>query len=294
MAQAAEGAKNRLGKGLAALIGEVDTDAAVVTRARSQRRVPVEFLEPNPRNPRTTFGDEDLAELTASVTAKGIVQPILVRPKEGRSDAFEIIAGERRWRAAQRAGLHEVPVFIQDVSDREALELAIIENVQRSDLNPVEEARGYARLMEEFAYIQADLAGVIGKSRSHVANTMRLLKLPQSIQDQLAGGSLSAGHARALINAEDPEGLAQQIIDEGLSVRDAEAMAQQEREIKSAPTAAKKPEKDADTRALEKRLSDALGLVIAINHKSNGAGEIKVKYKDLDQLEAFCKALGVE
>jgi len=179
------------------------------------------------------------------------------------------------------------------VSDREALELAIIENVQRSDLNPVEEARGYARLMDEFSYIQADLAGVIGKSRSHVANTMRLLKLPQAIQEQLADGALSAGHARALINAEDPEGLAQQIIDEGLSVRDAEAMAQQERETKSAPVA-KKPEKDADTRALEKRLSDALGLVITINHKPNGAGEIKVKYKDLDQLEAFCETLGVE
>lgn len=292
MAMASENVKNRLGKGLAALIGEVDTDAAVVTRARSQRRVAVEFLQPNPKNPRTTFDDADLAELTASVKAKGIVQPLLVRPQKGRADAFEIIAGERRWRAAQRAGLHEVPVFIQEVSDREALELAIIENVQRADLNPVEEARGYSRLMEEFDYIQADLAGVIGKSRSHVANTMRLLKLPQSIQDQLSDGALSAGHGRALINAENPEELARQIIDEGLSVRDTESLAQ-ERQKKAASTAMK-PEKDADTRALEKRLSDALGLVISINHKANGAGEIKIKYGDVDQLESFCKQLGVE
>lgn len=292
MAMASENVKNRLGKGLAALIGEVDTDAAVVTRARSQRRVAVEFLEPNPKNPRTTFDDADLAELTASVKAKGIVQPLLVRPRQGRTDAFEIIAGERRWRAAQRAGLHEVPVFIQDVSDREALELAIIENVQRADLNPVEEARGYSRLMEEFDYIQADLAGVIGKSRSHVANTMRLLKLPQSIQDQLSDGALSAGHGRALINAENPEELARQIIDEGLSVRDTESLAQERQ--KKPNSAAKKPEKDADTRALEKRLSDALGLVISINHKANGTGEIKIKYGDVDQLESFCKHLGVE
>ena len=295
MAMAAEGAKKRLGKGLAALIGDVETtEAAAMTRARSQRRVPIEFLERNPRNPRTTFGDEDLAELTASVKEKGIVQPILVRPKpDGDKNAFEIIAGERRWRAAQRAGLHEVPVFVQEVSDREALELAIIENVQRADLNPVEEARGYARLMDEFEYKQTDLATVIGKSRSHVANTMRLLKLPQSIQDGLAEGALSAGHARALITAENPETLARTIIDEGLSVREAEALAQDKG--KSAKTAtAKKPEKDADTRALEKRLSDALGLSLAINHKPNGSGEVRIKYKDVDQLEALCKRLGVE
>jgi len=292
MAMPAESTKKRLGKGLAALIGEVETDAAVMARARSQRRVPVEFLVRNPRNPRTTFSDDDLAELTASVKAKGIVQPILVRPKEGQPDFYEIIAGERRWRAAQRAGLHEVPVFIQDVSDREALELAIIENVQRSDLNPVEEARGYVRLMEEFSYIQADLAGVIGKSRSHVANTMRLLKLPQTIQDQLALGALSAGHGRALINAADPESLAKQIIDDGLSVREAEALAQDQG--KRGGAAPKKAEKDADTKALERRLSDRLGLVIAINHKANGSGEIRVKYRNVDQLEAFCKQLGLD
>ncbi|MEM1047629.1 MAG: ParB/RepB/Spo0J family partition protein [Pseudomonadota bacterium] len=289
----AEKAKRRLGKGLAALIGDVDTDAAVMTRARTQRRVPVEFLERNPRNPRTTFKDDDLAELTASVKEKGIVQPILVRPKsDAGSDSFEIIAGERRWRAAQKAGLHEVPVVIQEVSDQEALELAIIENVQRADLNPVEEARGYSRLMEEFSYTQADLASVIGKSRSHVANTMRLLKLPQTIQDHLAEGALSAGHARALITAENPEVLARQIVDEGLSVRDTEVLAQTP--PRKASKTSEKREKDADTKALEKRLSDSLGLTVVINHKPNGAGEVRIRYRDVDQLEAVCQRLGVD
>ncbi len=293
MAMGAEKAKRRLGKGLAALIGDVDTDAAVMTRARTQRRVPVEFLERNPRNPRTTFKDDDLAELTASVKEKGIVQPILVRPKpDAGSDSFEIIAGERRWRAAQKAGLHEVPVVIQEVSDQEALELAIIENVQRADLNPVEEARGYARLIEEFSYTQADLASVIGKSRSHVANTMRLLKLPQPIQDHLSEGALSAGHARALITAENPEDLARQIVDGGLSVRDAEVLAQTP--AKKAAGSSHKPEKDADTKALERRLTDALGLTVVINHKPNGAGEVRIRYKDVDQLEAVCQRLGVD
>ncbi|MEM8811967.1 MAG: ParB/RepB/Spo0J family partition protein [Pseudomonadota bacterium] len=292
MAAATEKAKKRLGKGLAALIGDVENDAAAVMRARSQRRVPIEFLDRNPRNPRTTFGDEDLAELTASVKEKGIVQPILVRPLKNRPENFEIIAGERRWRAAQRAGLHEVPVVVQDVSDKEALELAIIENVQRADLNPVEEARGYGRLMEEFAYKQVDLAQVIGKSRSHVANTLRLLKLPQAVQDKLAEGALSAGHARALITADDPEGLAREIVDGGLSVRDAEALAQAPGAKKGG--APKKPEKDADTRALEKRLADAIGLAVSIQHKANGSGEVRFKYHDVDQLEVFCRNFGVD
>ncbi|PLX38199.1 MAG: chromosome partitioning protein ParB [Hyphomicrobiales bacterium] len=273
----------RLGRGLAALLGDMETESGAVERARSQRRLPIEHLRRNPHNPRRRFDEDELAELTASVREKGIVQPIVVRPV-GSGHEYEIIAGERRWRAAQAAGLHEVPVVIHEVSDSEALELAIIENVQRTDLNPLEEALGYDRLITEFTYSQNDLAKVIGKSRSHVANTLRLLKLPESVKDYLADGSLTAGHARALITADDAEALARRIVDEGLNVREAEALSQAAPRADGERAAKPKAEKDADTRALEKSLADALGLKVEIAHKDSG-GQVKISYKTLEQLD---------
>jgi len=284
--------KKRLGRGLAALLGDVDTDAEAVERARSQRRVPIEFVSPNPNNPRRSFSVEDLEDLTRSVREKGIVQPILVRPQPGQpisDNRYEIIAGERRWRAAQQAGLHEIPVLIQAVSDKEALELAIVENVQRSDLNPIEEARGYQQLLDGFDYTQQDLATVIGKSRSHVANTLRLLKLPDGVQKLLQDGDLTAGHAKILVAADDPAALASQIIDGNMSVRAAETLARSagEGQKGSEPgkSAAAAQAKDADTQALENSLSEVLGLLVDLRHKPNGSGELRIKYKTLDQLD---------
>src|SRR6059058_2775403 len=208
MAMAEEAARPRLGRGLAALISDVDDEAAVVERARGVRKVAIEFLRPNPRNPRKKFGETDLSGLTASIRQRGIVQPILVRPLPNLPDAYEIVAGERRWRAAQVAGLHEVPVAIVEVDDKTSLEFAILENVQRSDLNPIEEAAGYERLMSEFGYTQADLAASLGKSRSHLANTLRLLHLTQSIQQLVVDSRITAGHARALLSVADQEKVA--------------------------------------------------------------------------------------
>jgi ParB family chromosome partitioning protein len=293
MAAAAD--RSRLGRGLAALIGDVGDESGVVERARGVRRVPIELIRPNPRNPRRKFAEEELSELTASVKEKGVLQPILVRGVPGKSDHYEIIAGERRWRAAQKAGLHDVPVLQLEIDDREALEIAIVENVQRADLNALEEAAGYESLMEEFKYTQNDLARVVGKSRSHVANTLRLQKLPPSVKKYLAEGKLTAGHARALLAHEDPEGLAKLIVEEGLSVREAEARAQDR------PAAAKgkggrkktKAVKSPDIRALEKRLSDALGLAVEIAPRGQGgqSGEVRVRYKTLEQFEALSRKL---
>jgi len=291
------GKKKRLGRGLAALIGEVGTEPPADPRPpRDTRRVPIEHLTANPRNPRKNFTEADLEDLTNSVREKGIVQPLLVRPVADRDNAYEIIAGERRWRAAQRAGIHLVPVVIREVTDQEALELAIIENVQRADLNPIEEGLGYDQLVQEFSYSQSELAKVIGKSRSHVANTLRLLKLPNPVKDYLAEGLLTAGHARALITAEDPAALAELILEKGLNVREAERLAQDPdafaKKTKSPGT--DKPEKDADTRALEKRLTDTLGLKIAIAHKpEKGSGELKIRYASVEQLDEICRLLGV-
>lgn len=280
--------RRALGRGLAALIGEVDNEAAVLDRSRSSRRVPIEFLTANPRNPRKTFNAEELDDLVASVREKGIVQPILVRPVPGSQGRFEIIAGERRWRAAQKAGLHEVPVLVHEVSDKEALELAIVENVQRSDLNALEEANGYQQLVDSFGYTQNDLAEVIGKSRSHVANTLRLLRLPEPVQAYLREGKLTAGHARALINAPDPAAAAKRIVDAGLSVRETEAMSSKPARSGKARTATVK---DADTKALEKALSDAIGLKVLIEHGQDGSGELRIRYLDLDQLDEVCRRL---
>jgi ParB family chromosome partitioning protein len=283
--------KKRLGRGLAALIGEMDKPTEPQRQAvNADGRVPIEFVMPNPRNPRRNFADGDLTDLAQSIREHGVVQPVVVR-RASEAGRYEIIAGERRWRAAQRAGLIELPVIIRDVDDRVALELAIVENVQRTDLNPIEEALGYQQLMDEHHYTQADLAQVIGKSRSHVANTLRLLKLPDSIRDMLVNGELSAGHARTLVTVEEPAGLARRIVEEGLSVRQAEALAQvpAASHAKGArPTAP--AEKDPDTLALEKLLTDMTGLRVAINHRERG-GELRIAYRTLDQLDELCRRL---
>jgi len=283
--------RSRLGRGLAALIGDVGEESAAVDRVRSTRKVPIEFLRANPRNPRRIFRDEDLQELADSIRERGIIQPIVVRAVAGAVDAYEIVAGERRWRAAQRAELHEVPIHLVEVGDREALELAIIENVQRADLNPLEEALGYNELIEQFGYSQTDLAKIIGKSRSHVANTLRLMKLPETVQGMLREGQLTAGHARALLAADDPNRLASQIIDQGLNVRQVEALTQEQSEKAGrAPKQRERAEKDADTRALEKTLSDALGMVVTVDHRGAG-GELRIRYRSLEQLEDLCQRL---
>ena len=291
-----EQGRKRLGRGLAALMGDVSTDAgfnrdADRDRGRGLRRVPTAFLRPNPRNPRRTFAEADLEDLSNSIRERGIFQPILVRVIAGEADHYEIIAGERRWRAAQRAGLHEVPVLVREVTDREALEIAIVENVQRADLNPMEEAAGYEQLMTDFSYTQADLAQVIGKSRSHVANTLRLMRLPEAVKDDVVAGRLSAGHARAVLTAPDPEALARRIIAEDLTVRDAEALASSPVAEAVAVMGRAVAVKDADTLALEKRLSDALGLTVTLAHKATGAGEVRVRYRSLEQLDEVVRRL---
>lgn len=289
---AEETPRSRLGRGLAALIGDVGDEAAALERARGQRRVPIEFLRPNPRNPRRRYDEGELEELASSIRAKGVLQPILVRAAGGSPDAYEIVAGERRWRAAQRAGLHEVPVLLLEVSDREALEIAIIENVQRADLNPLEEAFGYDSLMQQFDYAQADLGRIVGKSRSHIANTLRLLKLPESVKRYLAEGKLTAGHARALLAHDNPEALAKAIVEKGLNVREVEALAGAQAEARGRPARRRsRVAKSADVRALEKRLSDVLGLVVEITHRGAG-GEVRIRYKTLEQLDSLCRRLG--
>jgi ParB family chromosome partitioning protein len=278
-------ARRRLGRGLASLIGDVQTLPQPDDRTRAPRRLLIASLRPNPRNPRKSYEAADLDELVQSVREKRVVQPILVRPL---GNEFEIIAGERRWRAAQKAGLHEVPVVVHEVSDKEALELAIIENVQRSDLNPLEEAAGYQQLMDEFQYTQAQLAEIIGKSRPHIANTLRLLKFSPAVQDYLRSGQLTAGHARAIATLPDPDAAAAKIVAGGLSVREAEALGETAESPRKRPAA--RAEKDADTRALEKQVSDGLGLGVTIAHKPDG-GEVRIRYKTLEQLDDVCRRL---
>lgn len=297
--------RSRLGRGLAALIGEMSDPQAPVPAPSGGaprpgvRRLPIEHVRPSPRNPRRAFMEEGLEDLAASIREKGIIQPIVVRPLAA-ADSFEIVAGERRWRAAQRAALHEVPVVVLELSDREALEIAIIENVQRADLNPVEEAQGYESLMAEFAYSQNDLAKVIGKSRSHIANTLRLLKLPEGVKVYLADGRLTAGHARAMLGHDDPEQLARHVVEKGLNVRDVEALMKARSALSGkgatagkAGTATPAEAQSADTRALEKRLGDTLGLQVALSSRGE-TGELKIRFNSLDQLDALCRRLGVD
>jgi ParB family chromosome partitioning protein len=286
---AEEGSRSRLGRGLAALIGDVKMEApATAERPKGQRRIPIAFIRPSPRNPRRAYDDADLADLAQSIREKGVVQPLIVRPLPG-ADVYEIIAGERRWRAAQKAGLHDVPVVVREASDKEALELALIENVQRADLNALEEALGYQRLIDDHQFTQAALAETIGKSRSHIANTLRLLKLPEPVQAFIRDGKLSAGHARALVTHPDPVTAARRIVSEGLSVRDTEALGDAGEGSKPRRTAAR-AHKDADTEALEKGLSDRLGLAVTIDHKPSG-GEVRVRYTTLEQLDEIVRRL---
>ena len=291
--------KSRLGRGLASLIGETPPFAvASPTQASPQsgqsrlpsegehRLVGIDQVRNNPLNPRKDFRDEELAELADSIRAKGLVQPILVRRDPSGSGEFQIVAGERRWRASQKAGLHQVPVIIRDLDDKEVLELAIIENVQRADLNAIEEATGYRDLIERFAYSQEQLSEIIGKSRSHVANTLRLLKLPESVQSMLQEGRLTAGHARALIGRVDAEDLARMIVDKGLNVREVEALVQAGAAIENGHGGARKAkDKDADTKAFEKELADTLGLKVEIKKGSGESGNLVIKYGNFDQLE---------
>ena len=290
----AEEMRSRLGRGLASLIGDVGGEAAHVERPRNQRKVPIEFLKPNPRNPRRTFTETELGELADSIRQHGLIQPIVVRPVKGTQDRFEIIAGERRWRASQAAGLHEVPIVPLDVSDSDALELAIIENVQREDLNPMEEAQGYHALANEFKRNQEEIAKIVGKSRSHVDNMMRLTKLPAEVQTYISQGQLSAGHARALIGVPDPLAAAKRIVEEGLNVRQTEELAHVEgvpvRKPQKARAAGGGKAKDADTVALEKRVSDALGLAVSVNHRNPG-GTVLINYRNLEQLDEVMRRL---
>ncbi|WP_275786710.1 ParB/RepB/Spo0J family partition protein [Pararhizobium gei] len=289
-----DSSRRRLGRGLAALIGEMDQPVQAsepVSAINPDRRIPIEFVSRNPRNPRRSFDEADLQDLASSIRQHGIVQPVVVRTiTEGR---YEIIAGERRWRAAQLAGFTDIPVIVRNVDDRTALEIAIVENVQRSDLNPLEEALGYDQLIAEHGYTQNDLGEIIGKSRSHVANSLRLLKLPEPVRDMLSSGTLSAGHARALIPTSDPVALARSIVSKGLSVRDAERLAQNDIRAQTDPDfkrTSRRDEKDADTMALERTLSDSLGLEVTVNHKATG-GQLRISYKTLDQLEEICRLL---
>jgi ParB family transcriptional regulator, chromosome partitioning protein len=294
-AMAEEGTRSRLGRGLAALIGDVGEESKI-ERPRGQRRLPIGALRPNARNPRRMFSDNELDELAASLRERGIIQPIIVRPFRNVANSYEIIAGERRWRAAQRAGLHEVPVVVAEATDEEALQLAIIENVQRTDLNPLEEADGYRALTEEFGNSQEEIAKIVGKSRSYVANTLRLLKLPDSVKEYIHNGKLTAGHARMLVGAEDAERLAREIVARELNVREVEAMARARaqaggnaRKQKSGRSGTSR--KDADTLAAEKRVADALGLTVSIDQRRGGGGTLTVRYRSLDQLDDVLRRL---
>ena len=291
---------SRLGRGLASLMGEVSEESPSADNARKPRRAPIENLIANPRNPRRSFTDVELNELASSIKERGIIQPIVVRAAKGKktdeADKFEIIAGERRWRAAQRAGLHEVPIAIVEATDAQVLEFAIIENVQRADLNPIEEAAGYLALMEEFNHSQDDVAQFVGKSRSHVANLLRLLKLSEPVKQLVQSGQLSAGHARQLIGQPNAFEIAQDIIRRGLSVRQVEDAsrkdgAKQVRDVRNEGKGHTSGAKDPDTKALEKKLSDTLGLDVSVDHRGQG-GTLHIKYRDLDQLDTVIRKLG--
>jgi len=284
----ADDSRSRLGRGLAALMGDVGDETRAPEKARPQRRVPIEFLKPNPRNPRRSFSEAELDGLAASIKERGIIQPVVVRALEASSDHYEIIAGERRWRAAQRAGLHEIPIVPLEATDSQALELAIIENVQRSDLNPLEEGAGYQMLASEYEHSHDQIAKLVGKSRAHVTNTMRLLKLPEPVKAYIREGKISAGAARSLIGSPDPERIAREIVQRGLNVRQAEALAKDRTPARPGTKTAQ--QKHADTLALERRLSDQLGLKVKLTQRGAG-GVLTIEFRDLDQLDDLLRRL---
>lgn len=286
--------KKGLGRGLSALLADVGAETPLVNQAPpapgGQRTVPIDRIRPNPDQPRRFFDDHELQELAASIREKGVIQPLIVRPDPVAPESFQIVAGERRWRAAQIAGVHDLPAVVRDLDDAEVLELALIENVQRADLNPVEEAQAYRQLMDRFGHTQERLAEGLGKSRSHIANVLRLLTLPDAVLEHLRAGRISAGHARALVTVADPEALARVVIARGLSVRQTEALARGA----AAPRPARRPvaAKDADTRALEADLTANLRLPVSIQHKPGGsAGELRIRYATLDELDGLCQLL---
>ncbi|MEX3017297.1 ParB/RepB/Spo0J family partition protein [Gymnodinialimonas hymeniacidonis] len=291
--------KRRLGRGLSALMADIEPNAAqdagpsdARASGRTDRQIPIEDVQPNPDQPRRAFDEEQLRELAASIREHGIIQPLIVRPDPAESGKYQIVAGERRWRAAQIAQLHEVPALVRDFDDNEVLQVAIIENVQRADLNPIEEALGYKQLMEKFGHTQLALSTAMGKSRSHLANMMRLLQLPDEIQAMVRDGELSSGHARALVTAENPIALALRAVREGMSVRDIEKAAKAGASGSTVGGATTRPEKDADTRALEADLKAALSMKVSIDHNAqSGAGKITINYKDLEQLDDLMRKL---
>ncbi|MGF1660277.1 MAG: ParB/RepB/Spo0J family partition protein [Rubrimonas sp.] len=278
-----------LGRGLAALMDDVRADPDPGSAAPAAT-APIERIRPNPNQPRKRFDEEDLDSLAASIRARGVVQPLIVRPDPADPSCFQIVAGERRWRAAQRAQLHELPVIVREMTDSDVLEVAIVENIQRADLNPIEEAAGFAQLVERFGHTQEQLGEALGKSRSYIANALRLLTLPDEVIAMTRDGRLSAGHARALITAPDPVALARVVVARGLSVRETERLAK----TAAAPRPARAEatgRQDADTRALEADLTAATGLRVAIRHGGSGGGEVRIAYRDLDQLDGICQLL---
>ncbi len=280
--------KSRLGRGLASLIGETSADVETpLPLEGEQRMIPIDLLHGSVLNPRKDFPEAELQELADSIRVKGLVQPLVARKHPKVAGAYEIVAGERRWRASQKAGLHQVPVIVRELDDQDVLELAIIENVQRSDLNAIEEAGGYNELMQRFSYSQEQLSEIIGKSRSHVANTLRLLRLPESVQNMVQSGELSAGHARTLVGHKNAEALAKEILAGSLNVRDTEALVQSGMggKGKSGSSSGRAREKDADTLAFEKELTDILGLKVEIKRGSGESGQLIIKYSNFDQLE---------
>ncbi len=279
----------QLGRGLSALFGDEKPHLMEANSNREATSVPIEFIRPNPNQPRRNFDPEQIGTLIASIRERGVLQPILVRKDPSDPSRYEIVAGERRWRAAQKAQLHEVPVIIKDLDDQNAFEIALIENIQREDLNPLEEAEGYRRLVDEFSHTQDAISRAIGKSRSHIANMMRLLNLPDSVKQMLVNGDLSMGHARALLNAENPEALAHQIIKKGLNVRQAEKLVTNEKDGGKKANR-QVPEQDPNTAALESSISDLLGLKVSIKF-NGGGGELVVHYKTLDQLDEVLRRL---
>ena len=278
--------KKGLGRGLSSLMGDTNINSTDNVAKSSEVTISIAALKPSPSQPRRLFDKNSINELAESIKSKGLVQPILVRPSKTDENSYEIIAGERRWRAAQIAQLHEIPAVIKSLDDVEALEIAIIENIQRSDLSPIEEAAGYKRLIDNHGHTQEVLSEIVGKSRSHIANILRLLTLPQSIQDMISEGKISSGHARAIMNSAFPEQLAEKIINENLSVREAESLAKSKKS-----TVQKIKLKDPDTIDLEEKISEKLGLNVSINHRGKKGGYIKIEYKSLDQLELVTQKL---
>jgi ParB family chromosome partitioning protein len=291
MADVKRSERRGLGRGLSALMADVEPDLTSETAGKhlGQRVLPIEQINPNPEQPRKTFAEEALNDLADSIREKGVIQPLVVRPSPKTDGSYEIVAGERRWRAAQKAKLHELPVVVRDFDDSEVLEIAIIENIQRADLNPMEEASGYRQLMDSFGHTQEKVSQALGKSRSHIANSLRLLTLPIEVQDMLQKGQLSAGHARTLVTAQDPIGLAKEIVKKGLSVRAAERLAKRAGVNKIKKTIKQTGEKSADTRALEADLTAAIGLKVNIDHDDSiGGGSVTIAYRTLEDLDDLC------